>query len=78
MARVLTYPVQLTPAEEGGFVVTSPVLSIFTQGDTEEEALKNAEEAILCHLEGMVKDKREEPDVHLAMIQVEVPDTLDV
>lgn len=51
MAQVLTYPVELHPAEEGGFTVTSPSLPIVTEGDTEEGALKNAEEAILCHLE---------------------------
>jgi len=27
----------------------------FTQGDTVEEALKNAKEAILCYLEGLEK-----------------------
>ena len=27
----------------------------FTEGDTEEEALRNAKEAILCYLEGLEK-----------------------
>ena len=37
--------VVLEPAEEGGFVVTVPALDgCITQGDTEEEALENAQE----------------------------------
>ena len=76
MSQILTYPVQLTPAEEGGFIVTSPVLSIYTQGDTEQEALRNAEEAILCHLEGLAKEKQKEPFIRVTMVQVQVPDSL--
>lgn len=46
----------MEPAEEGGYNVTVPALDgCFTQGDTEEEALKNAQEAILCYLEGLEK-----------------------
>lgn len=76
MSTVVTYPIRLTPAEEGGFIVTSPVISIFTQGDTEEEALANAQEAILCHLEGLAKEKEDAPSVRIEMIQVQVPDAL--
>jgi predicted RNase H-like HicB family nuclease len=44
----------MEPAEEGGYNVTVPALDgCFTQGDTEEEALKNAQEAISCYLEGI-------------------------
>jgi len=46
----------LEPAEEGGFNVSIPALDgCFTQGENEEESLKNAKEAILCYLEGMEK-----------------------
>jgi predicted RNase H-like HicB family nuclease len=76
MPTVLQYPVALHPAEEGGYCVTSPLIPIFTQGDTQEEALKNAEEAILCHLEGLAKDKKANPNIHVVMVRVEVPDTL--
>ncbi len=39
----LAYPVQLDPAEEGGFVVTFPDFGTgVTQGDTREEALLQA------------------------------------
>lgn len=41
------YPVLLTPAEEGGFVVTCRDLpQLITQGDTEQDALEQATDAI--------------------------------
>ena len=46
----------LTPANDGGFVVTVPALEgCVTQGETEKEALKNAKKAIICYLEGLEK-----------------------
>ncbi|PIU51794.1 HicB family protein [Candidatus Desantisbacteria bacterium CG07_land_8_20_14_0_80_39_15] len=52
----MKFYIVLEPAEEGGFNVSVPGLDgCFTQGDTEEEALKNAKEAILCYLEGLEK-----------------------
>lgn len=52
----MKFNVILEPAEEGGFNVTVPALDgCFTQGDTEEEALENAKEAILCYFEGLEK-----------------------
>jgi predicted RNase H-like HicB family nuclease len=47
-----TYSVILEPAEEGGYVVTVPALpEVGTQGDTREEALANAREAIQAAVE---------------------------
>jgi predicted RNase H-like HicB family nuclease len=52
----MKFIVVLEPAEEGGYNVNVPALDgCFTEGDTEEEALKNAKEAILCYLEGLEK-----------------------
>ena len=52
----MKFNVILEPAEEGGFNVTVPALDgCYTQGETEQEALENAREAILCHLEGLEK-----------------------
>ncbi len=52
----MKFMVMLEPAEEGGFNVSVPALDgCFTQGETEEESLKNAKEAILCYLEGLEK-----------------------
>ena len=43
----LTFTVVLEPAEEGGFIATVPALiEVGTQGDTYEEAMANAREAI--------------------------------
>jgi len=54
--NALKFNVILGPAKEGGFNVSVPALDgCFTQGETEEEALKNAKEAILCYLEGLQK-----------------------
>ncbi len=48
--------VVLEEAEEGGFNASVPALEgCFSQGETEEEALENAKEAILCYLEGIEK-----------------------
>lgn len=42
-----TFTVVLEPAEEGGFIVTVPALpELGTQGDTWDEAMANAREAI--------------------------------
>jgi predicted RNase H-like HicB family nuclease len=50
-----TFTILLEPAEEGGFVVTVPALpEVGTQGDTYEEALSNAREAI----ELVIEDRR--------------------
>lgn len=52
----MKFIVVLEPAEEGGFNVSVPALDgCFTQGESEEDSLKNAKEAILCYLEGMEK-----------------------
>jgi len=52
----MKFVVMLEPAEEGGFNVSVPALDgCFTQGETEEESLENAKEAILCYLEGLEK-----------------------
>ena len=52
----MKFHIQLDPAEEGGFNVSVPALEgCFTQGETEEEAIANAKEAILCYLEGIQK-----------------------
>lgn len=52
----MTFNIILDPAEEGGFNVVVPALDgCYTQGDSEEEALINAKEAIICYLEGLEK-----------------------
>jgi antitoxin HicB len=58
-----TYTVILEPAEEGGFVVRVPALpEIVTEGDTEEEALAMAQDAIELVLESRLERGELIPD----------------
>ena len=69
----MKFNVVLTPAEEGGYNVSVPALEgCFTQGETEEEALENAKEAILCYLEGLEKlnEIKAQPGVSLKEVEV--------
>ena len=64
--------------EQGGYWVTVPSLpGCVSQGDTLEEAIANAREAIALHLEGMVADGEpipEEDSAQAITISVEVPE----
>jgi predicted RNase H-like HicB family nuclease len=52
----MKFNIILEPAEEGGFNVIVPALDgCYTQGETQQEALENAREAILCYIEGLEK-----------------------
>jgi len=71
----MKFAVILEPAEEGGFNVTVPALDgCFTQGETEEEAIENAKEAILCYLEGLqkVNEIKSKPGVLLKEVEVKL------
>lgn len=47
MAEHYSFSIILEPQEEGGFTVLVPALpEVVTEGDTEQDALANAEEAI--------------------------------
>jgi antitoxin HicB len=47
MAENFSFSVVLEPQRDGGFTVLVPALpEVVTEGDTEQEALANAEEAI--------------------------------
>lgn len=49
---MLKIAVVLEPCEEGGYAVTVPTIpGCFSQGETEQEALKSVVEAIELHLE---------------------------
>ncbi|MGA2496226.1 MAG: type II toxin-antitoxin system HicB family antitoxin [Tepidisphaeraceae bacterium] len=49
-----TYTIHVEPAEEGGFVVTVSALpGCITEGDTYEEAIANAHEAIEGFVEAL-------------------------
>jgi predicted RNase H-like HicB family nuclease len=71
----MTFNIVLEKAEEGGYNVTVPALDgCFTQGDTEEDAVKNAVEAIQCYLEGLEKINQiySKPDTKVKEIEVTI------
>ena len=54
--KTYAYTVHIEPAEEGGFVVSVPALpGCVTQGESYEEAMAMAREAIEGFLEALVK-----------------------
>ncbi len=58
-----TYRVLLTPEAEGGFSVSVPALpGCFTQGETIEEAMEMAREAISLYVESLELDGESVPD----------------
>ena len=58
----LRYPVDLTPAEEGGFVVTFPdIPEAITQGDDRHSALEMGLDALITSLDFYFDDKRPVP-----------------
>lgn len=54
--KVLQFTTIFEPAEEGGYTVIVPALEgCITEGDTFEEALSNAKDAIKCYVESLKK-----------------------
>lgn len=52
MPTTYKVPLLLTPQEEGGFVISSPVLpELLTEGETVDQALRNARDALQATLE---------------------------
>ena len=57
-----SFTVIYRPVKEGGYVVGVPLLpGVITYGRDFEEARKMAQDAILCHLEALKKEKEEIP-----------------
>lgn len=72
--RVLEYSVVIHDAEEGGYWLEVPALEgCFTQGETMDEILENAKEAIALYLEGLAETGEEIPgDENVTVQKVEV------
>jgi antitoxin HicB len=67
------YRVVLVPEDEGGFSVFVPALpGCYTQGDTRDEALTMAKEAIELHLESLREHGEPIPADHVEVTTVEV------
>ncbi|MBV9213933.1 MAG: type II toxin-antitoxin system HicB family antitoxin [Actinobacteria bacterium] len=63
MARDREYEVVLVPEEEGGFSVSVPALpGLHTQGESVEEALAMAKDAIEGYLEVLKDEGRPPPE----------------
>ncbi|HOB73484.1 MAG TPA: type II toxin-antitoxin system HicB family antitoxin [Phycisphaerae bacterium] len=61
--KIYTYTVRIEPAEEGGYNVYVPALpGCVTQGETYEEAVVMAQDAIRCYLEGLLHDGEPIPE----------------
>ncbi len=70
------YRIVLIPEDEGGFSVIVPALpGCFTQGETKDEALAMAKEAIEFHIESLQADGSVPPvdDIVVETVEVEVP-----
>lgn len=65
----MNIPITLIPDSSGGFTVFSNVLSFVTEGNTLEEALKNAKEAATCHIEGLKKEEDEINDEYFQSLE---------
>jgi predicted RNase H-like HicB family nuclease len=77
MNRQYTYTIEVHPAEadEKGYWVSVPALpGCFTQGDSYEEAVERAHEAIACYLEGLVERGQSIPvePVHPSLLGIQV------
>lgn len=63
--------------EEKGYSVQVPALpGCHTEGDTVDEALANAKEAIECYLESAEKDEIPKSPSHVQIAAVSVPNNI--
>ena len=75
MTTMRTYSIVLDPDDESGFTVTVPALpGCVTQGETVDECVVNAREAIELYLETIVSAGKPIPEehVHPQLLQVTV------
>ncbi len=63
--------------DEGGYSVTVPALpGCYTQGETVEECIERAKEAIALHIEGLIEDGEPVPEddgAQVLTVRVEAP-----
>ena len=59
----MQFPIVIHKDEESGYGVTVPDLpGCFSAGDTLEETIESAHEAVACHLEGLLMDGEPVPE----------------
>ncbi len=62
MSQIYKLPLVLEPQPEGGYVVTCPLLpELITEGDTVQDALQNANDALAAIIEALKQLKRPLP-----------------
>lgn len=72
MGKDLIYTIHLEPAEEGGYTVTVPALpAVITQGDTYEEAVAMAEDAIQTYLVYCAEHGKEIPVEEISAVPLD-------
>ena len=60
--KPFTFRVIIEPEQDGGYHGFVPLLpGLHTQGDTLDEVKENLKEAIICHVQGLRKDKESIP-----------------
>jgi predicted RNase H-like HicB family nuclease len=71
---MIEYLLVIHPAEEGGFWAEIPALpGCFVDGDTMDQLLADAPEAIAAHLEALKEDGQEIPTEALTIARVQLP-----
>jgi len=62
MSQIYKLPLVLEPQPEGGYVVTCPLLpELITEGETVQDALQNANDALAAIVEALKELKRPLP-----------------
>ena len=72
----LRFTVILEPAEEGGFIAKCVELPVASQGETRDEALGNAKEAIEGYLEVKAEQLKQRTRGEKVVVVVEAPSPL--
>ena len=72
----LRFTVILESAEEGGFIAKCVELPVASQGETRDEALSNAKEAIEGYLETKAEQLRQRTRGERVVVVVEAPSPL--
>ena len=66
MSQIYKLPLVLEPQPEGGYVVTCPLLpELITEGETVQDALQNANDALAAIVEALKELNRPLPPVFL-------------
>lgn len=69
---IYTFRVIIEPDEPSGYHGFVPLLKgVHTQGETINEVKRNLKEAIICHLQGLLKDKENIPQESEALEMIQ-------